>query len=196
MLIYNLLIFYANLLFQKRTIIYVSYIILSKTYNMAERSSIQPQVNIELFFSGKIQQHIDAITGDELAMWGIMTSRHMLEHLLFPLDFAIYPTQFTTVTPEEHLPKMNAFLHSDSGMIKNFKTPLLPPDKLMPLQSADLQEAKDTLKERVRLFLEVINHPNFTTKVHPIFGELNKEEWLLFQYKHFSHHFSQFGIVF
>ncbi|MFY8020551.1 MAG: DUF1569 domain-containing protein, partial [Bacteroidia bacterium] len=29
---------------------------------------------------------------------------------------------------------------------------------------------------------------------HPVFGPLNKQEWMKFQSKHFTHHFTQFGI--
>jgi len=42
---------------------------------------------------------------------------------------------------------------------------------------------------------------NFLTKntdfraVHPFFGELTAEQWLLFQKKHFTHHLSQFGLL-
>lgn len=163
---------------------------------MAERSIVLPQSDIEDFFKSKINRYIDEIKGDETALWGDMTVHHMLEHLLFPLDFAITDSKLIIFTPEEQLPKLNAFLHSDLGLIKNFKTPLLPKDKLVPLQQAQLDDAKKILKERIVLFIESINKSGFTSKVHPIFGILNKEEWLSFQYKHFTHHFSQFGILF
>jgi len=33
------------------------------------------------------------------------------------------------------------------------------------------------------------------TTLHPVFGELNFEEWILLHYKHVTHHLKQFGLI-
>jgi hypothetical protein len=58
-----------------------------------------------------------------------------------------------------------------------------------------LEESKQYLKDAVSMFLKVIYQPDFTTKLNPFYGELDRKGWLTFQYKHFAHHFMQFGLL-
>lgn len=162
---------------------------------MQDRPILDMNVPLEDFFRARVPAIIDAVKGNEPAQWGLMNVHEMLEHLLFPLNFALMDPEMVTLTPEEKLPRQREFLVSEYGMPKNFKTPLLPLDKTLPLAYPELEDAKQTLKDTIQRFLEVINAPDFTTKAHPVFGPLNKEQWLIFQYKHFSHHFRQFGLL-
>ena len=162
---------------------------------MQDRAILDMHVNLEDFFSIRISQVIDTVKGDEVAQWGLMNVQQMLEHLLFPLNFAITVNPIILVTPEDKLERQREFLVSEFGMPKNFKTPFLPKDKTVPLIKQDLQESKQLLKETIVQFLNVINASDFTTKLHPVFGQLDKQGWLTFQYKHFSHHFMQFGLL-
>mgnify|MGYP003829415737 FL=1 len=162
---------------------------------MQDRAILDMHINLEDFFSTRIPQVIDTVNGDEVAQWGLMNVQQMLEHLLFPLNFAITVNPIILVTPEEKLERQREFLVSEFGMPKNFKTPFLPKDKTVPLIKQDLQESKKLLKETIVQFLNVINASDFTTKLHPVFGQLDKQGWLTFQYKHFSHHFMQFGLL-
>jgi hydroxymethylglutaryl-CoA reductase len=162
---------------------------------MQDRTALDMLIDLEDFFQTKIPAMIDAVKGDEPANWGLMNVHQMLEHLLFPLNFAITENPIILVTPEEKLPRQREFLVSKYGMPKNFKTPFLPADKTVPLIKQDVQESKQLLKETINEFLSVINKQDFTTKLHPVFGQLDKQGWLRFQYKHFSHHFMQFGLL-
>lgn len=162
---------------------------------MEDRAILDMHINLEDFFSIRISQVIDTVKGDEVAQWGLMNVQQMLEHLLFPLNFAITVNPIILVTPEDKLERQREFLVSEFGMPKNFKTPFLPKDKTVPLIKQDLQESKQLLKETIVQFLNVINATDFTTKLHPVFGQLDKQGWLTFQYKHFSHHFMQFGLL-
>jgi hypothetical protein len=58
-----------------------------------------------------------------------------------------------------------------------------------------LQAAKQGLLEAIQLFKSHFNAQAERTQLHNIFGELKYQEWLWFHYKHFTHHFSQFGII-
>ena len=162
---------------------------------MQDRAILDMHINLEDFFSIRIPQVIDTVKGDEVAQWGLMNVQQMLEHLLFPLNFAITVNPIILVTPEDKLERQREFLVSEFGMPKNFKTPFLPKDKTVPLIKQDLQESKKLLKETLVQFLNVINASDFTTKLHPVFGQLDKQGWLTFQYKHFSHHFMQFSLL-
>ncbi|HUM52267.1 MAG TPA: DUF1569 domain-containing protein [Chitinophagales bacterium] len=160
-----------------------------------ERAILDMTIDLEDFFQLTIPKIIDEVKGNEPAIWGLMNVHQMLEHLLFPLNFAITENPIILVTPEEKLPRQREFLISEFGMPKNFKTPFLPVDKTVPLIKQDLQESKDLLKDTIHQFLKVVNDSDFTTKLHPVFGQLDKQQWLTFQYKHFSHHFMQFGLL-
>lgn len=162
---------------------------------MQDRAILDLTIDLEDFFQTKIPQIIDNIIGNEPANWGLMNVHEMLEHLLFPLNFAIIENPIILMTPEEKLPRQRQFLISEFGMPKNFKTPFLPVDRTVPLIKQDLVESKILLKETIQQFLKIINSTGFTTKLHPVFGQLDKQQWLIFQYKHFSHHFMQFGLL-
>ena len=162
---------------------------------LQDRVILDLTVDLEDFFQTKIPQIIDNVRGDEPANWGLMNVHQMLEHLLFPLNFAITEFPILMLTPEEKLPRQREFLISEYGMPKNFKTPFLPIDKTVPLIKQDLEDSKFLLKETIQQFLNVINASGFITKLHPVFGQLDKQQWLTFQYKHFSHHFMQFGLL-
>ena len=162
---------------------------------MQDRIIIDLNIDLEDFFDSKVLQIIDNISGDEQPRWGMMSIHHMLEHLVLPLDFAIHNNQVQLITPEEKLPRQREYLISQYGMPPNFKPPFLPKDETVPLKTATLLEAKENLKQTIRQFLTVINAADFNTLLHPLFGQLNKHEWLIFQYKHFMHHFMQFGLI-
>ena len=154
---------------------------------LEDRTILDMSIDLEVFFQITIPKIIDTIKGDEPAIWGLMNVHQMLEHLLFPLNFAI--------TENPIIPRQREFLMSEFGMPKNFKTPFLPVDKTVPLIKKELQDSKNLLKETIQQFLKIINEPTFKTKLHPVFGEIDKQQWLTFQYKHFSHHFMQFGLL-
>ena len=162
---------------------------------MQDRTILNMQIDLEDFLQKKVPVIIDNVKGDERAKWGLMNVHHMLEHLLFPLNFAITENPIILVTPVEKLSRQRDFLISEYGMPENFKTPFLPVDKMVPLIKNELNESKEMLKHTIQEFLKTINTPDFSVKLHPVFGQLNKQEWLIFQYKHFSHHFMQFGLL-
>lgn len=163
--------------------------------NSEDRVILEIQIDLENFFKTKVPEIIDSIQGDEPAKWGLMNVHLMLEHLIFPLNFLLDAEESPMITPEEKIPRHREFLLSQYGMMKNFKFPLLPKDHTVNQVEEKLSDAKDNLKSKIVLFLHKINAPDFTIHRHPVYGNLNKHEWLLFQYKHFSHHFSQFGLL-
>lgn len=128
-------------------------------------------------------------------LWGMMTAHHMIEHLCYIIENSVGRRKIETITPEEKLPKFKQFLMSPYGFTQNFKFPLLPENDLVPLRTKDIAEAIELYVELVGEMIELINQPDFTTTPHPMYGPLNKEETLMFHYKHLQHHLSQFGLV-
>ncbi len=161
----------------------------------SERPTINVSIDLEDFFKTKVPAIISHIKGDEPALWGIMTVHHMLEHLVLPLNFVNGTTPMTQLIPDEKLPRQLEFLASNLGLPKNFKPIFLPTDKNVPLVFDTLDKSKKYLLEKVEEFLSIIQSSNFTNAIHPFYGTLDKNGWLLFQYKHFAHHFMQFGLM-
>ncbi len=128
------------------------------------------------------------------AGWGIMTPQHMIEHLVGSWRISNGKAKARQVTPDDKLPGYRSFLYSDKPYQKNMKNPVMPED-LAPLRKKDLTDAIDQLledmKDGFRYFEE---HPD-AVPVHPVFGPLNRGEWMMFQYKHMRHHFEQFGLL-
>ncbi len=163
--------------------------------NLQDRPILDMQIDFENYFQKTAPQIIQDIKGDEPAKWGIMTPHHMLEHLSIVLNFATGKLPMPLSIAEEKLPRMREFLYSEYGMPQNFKPPFLPADETLPLLYPELNGSKQHITNTIQEFLEVISAPGFTVSMHPFYGELNKKDWLVFQYKHFSHHFMQFGLV-
>jgi oxepin-CoA hydrolase/3-oxo-5,6-dehydrosuberyl-CoA semialdehyde dehydrogenase len=160
-----------------------------------ERPILNINIDLEAYFKHDVLNIINHISGNEQANWGLMTPHHVLEHLALVLTFPLEKIKIQLITPEDKLEKNRQFLLSEYGMMQGFKFPLLPKDKAPELMTKNIEEAKIILKETIQAFLEKINDPNFKTALHPIFGQLNKNEWLIFQFKHFTHHFMQLGLV-
>ena len=65
----------------------------------------------------------------------------------------------------------------------------------MPVQFASFTDAVNDLEKEIKDFLNLfINDANLTTQ-HPVFGDLNFEDWVLLHYKHVAHHLKQFGLL-
>jgi hydroxymethylglutaryl-CoA reductase len=65
----------------------------------------------------------------------------------------------------------------------------------MPVRLANLDAAINELENEVRNFFAFFeNEPGIRTQ-HPVFGDLNFEDWILLHYKHVSHHLKQFNLL-
>ncbi len=147
------------------------------------------------FPSDKIWHLLGQLKADTPALWGIMTAQHMVEHLLLPLKIAKAELKVEIVTPLDKVERVKQImLLGPSPLKKGFAAPFLPEGQL-PLQFENLQTAILKLKEEVSSFVDFYETYQGQVIAHPVFGPLNKEEWYLFQSKHFTHHFTQFGLL-
>ena len=136
------------------------------------------------------------LQADTAPGWGKMNAQQMLEHVAAFFNVSTGKLKFELVTPEEHLPKFKAFLLSDKEFRENTKAPVsVIGEEPLPLSYATLQEALDSLTDAIAYFEIYFNEGTGKKTMHPVFGELNYEEWVLLHYKHVRHHLKQFGLL-
>ncbi len=142
-----------------------------------------------------INRYIENLKQGSTALWGTMTAQHMLEHLLLVLELSRGKFAVSIVTPPEKVEKVKRImLLSDAPLKRDFNAPFLPPG-LQPLIFGSFDEAKMGLLLEVDAYLHFWENNPDAKFSHPIFGELALSEWHLFHRKHFTHHFTQFGLM-
>ena len=128
--------------------------------------------------------------------WGVMNAQQMIEHLADFYNVSAEKIPCKLYTSEEHLPAYKAFLLSDKVFRENTKAPVeLLGDEPLPLSFVTLAEAKENLKRSVNDFSEYFKEHKGRKTLHPVFGLLNFDEWVLLHYKHVQHHLKQFGLI-
>jgi oxepin-CoA hydrolase/3-oxo-5,6-dehydrosuberyl-CoA semialdehyde dehydrogenase len=147
-------------------------------------------ISTELFISLQ-QLHADAI-----AKWGKMNAQQMVEHLIDFIDLSVEKIHFPLAVPEEDLPKYKTFLMSEKPFRENTKAPAtVLGENPLPAKLNSLQSAVHQLKISVSDFFSFFaKYPDKKT-LHPAFGWLNFEQWLMLHYKHISHHLRQFELI-
>ena len=59
----------------------------------------------------------------------------------------------------------------------------------------NIEDLKIQLIDSTKTMFSFLSENSDFKAIHPFFGELNTEQWLLFQRKHFTHHLSQFNLL-
>ena len=127
------------------------------------------------------------------ASWGKMTPQRMLEHLSDCIFMSCGIGNHELLIPEEKIKGMQAFLISDKEMPQNIQVPFAKENT--PLRNSDLELALDEFTMSWVDFEEMYSEDPNKTALHPYYGNLNYEQWLLLHAKHFTHHFTQFGLM-
>jgi hypothetical protein len=130
------------------------------------------------------------------AKWGKMSFQQMVEHVTDFFKVSTGKIQMPLVTPVENLPKYKEFLLSDKIFRENTKAPVeILGEEPLPTRSPDAETAINKLQHQIDGFVSYF-HQNPTSKTcHPVFGELDFDEWVLLHYKHVTHHARQFGLM-
>ena len=120
----------------------------------------------------------------------------MVEHLATVFFISSGKIKVELYTPAEYLPKYQEFLLSDKEFRENTKAPekFLGAEPL-PTKYATMEEAVENLSESIAGFISYFKENPDKKTVHLVFGELNFDEWVLFHFKHVTHHFRQFGLM-
>jgi hypothetical protein len=57
-----------------------------------------------------------------------------------------------------------------------------------------MEESAADLERQVQYFFQYFSGDEEKKTLHPVFGELNFEEWVQLHHKHVKHHLKQFGV--
>lgn len=127
-------------------------------------------------------------------LWGSMTPQHMIEHLVGSWRISNGRAKVKAILEGEALKEKRDFLFSDQQYEHNIFNPIFK-DGLPPLRKASLEAAIDQLEDEMQAFFQHFDENKDAIEVHTIYGELNYDGWLTFQYKHMLHHLKQFGLA-
>ena len=128
--------------------------------------------------------------------WGKMNFQQMVEHASAFFKVSTNKLKFDLVSPPEHMPRLKEFLMSDKQFRENTKAPTsIIGEEPVPVHYASAEDAVTKLEKEVNHFFSFYETNPTATAVHPVFGELNFEEWVRLHYKHVTHHLRQFGLM-
>lgn len=128
--------------------------------------------------------------------WGKMNGQQMVEHVTDFFKVSSNQLHYPLVTPEEQLPKFRLFLLSDKEFRENTKAPTsIIGEEASPVRNATMNAAVEELKKSISDFFAYFAGNPLQTTLHPTFGYLNFEEWVLLHYKHVTHHARQFWLI-
>lgn len=128
-------------------------------------------------------------------IWGIMTSQHMIEHLIMAVKSSNGKlTIEKCINPTEKYALLNRILLSSKPLPRNFINPVFG-EGLQPLVYKNLEISIMQLKKETEDFYNYFRQNPNAKLLNATFGPLNFEEWKIFHSKHFTHHFTQFGLI-
>lgn len=144
--------------------------------------------------ASQLQDSLTILKSDTKPLFGKMTAQHMVEHLTITLKLSIGKIKYPTFTPSERalIAKKN-LLFTELEMGKGM-TPPNDTGELYPLKFPDLEKAKEALLQAWDEYIAYYEKNGSASEIHPRFGQLNKDEWNRFHFKHIMHHFKQFGV--
>jgi len=148
------------------------------------------------FIQNGLMKCLQPLSANATGKWGKMNGQQMVEHLSLIFSASSGKINAALATPEEYLPRYKEFLRSDKEFKENTKAPsTLIPDEPQAHKHTTLLSALQELQAELDYFFEFFKtHPGIKT-MHPAFGELDFEEWILAHYKHVVHHLKQFELL-
>ena len=148
------------------------------------------------FIRTRMLELLEKLTETSTATWGKMNAQQAIEHLADIFDVSSGKLMFDLVTPEEHLPKYRDFLYSEKEFRENTKAPesLIGSEPVAPKQTSVAASLKHLRRSLDDFFHYFELNPTAKT-MHPVFGLLSFEEWILLHYKHVRHHLRQFALL-
>ena len=148
------------------------------------------------FISRDFLPAVAGLNGEVLGKWGKMNAQQMVEHLTTIFNNSSGKIVLPLLSPQEHMEKLWAFLYSDKEFRENTRAPeTIFPAEPLPLVWGSMKESIDALGEAVRDFTNYFAANPEVKTTHPVFGDLNFDEWVLLHYKHVIHHLKQFGLT-
>ncbi len=143
----------------------------------------------------ELNELLEKATEQTNAVWGIMKSQNMIEHLATVMQYTNgKKTIAQRTTDDEARMARQALIYTDAEIPQGLKSPLLG-EAADPFMFPGLEEAKKDLNDQLDDFEKYFKNNPDATCVQPRLGPLNHKEWIVFHNKHFTHHFKQFGLI-
>jgi hypothetical protein len=138
---------------------------------------------------------LENLRSETKQLWGKMSAQHMVEHLILAVRTSNGKLNVGCFNPPEKWPALKKFMMSSRPLPREFINPIIG-ENLISLEYETLAETKNVLMLEVEAYYKYFEENPDGKLLNPTFGELNKEEWDVFHEKHFTHHFTQFGIIY
>jgi hypothetical protein len=124
-----------------------------------------------------------------------MGPQQMIEHMAEYIRVAYgNPEPPAILTPEEHLPRMRAFLESDKPFRENTPNALMP-ETPPPVKHSSITAAINDLGLALSELDAVFASEPGKVVRNPFFGLLDQQQTIQLLHKHALHHLRQFGIT-
>lgn len=135
----------------------------------------------------ELRAAIQALEPGTEPKWGTMTPGDLLAHLLDTYRIALKeaPLDFTVPAPKWLMKWIVIYcpIPWPKGKVK-------APPAYLSSAPGDLEEDKQRLLDYTRRFIET----DEVLRDHSAFGKMTKDDWDHLLYRHFQHHFRQFGL--
>jgi len=152
------------------------------------------KLELSTFFTATVPSALDKLKADSKANWGRMTAEQMLIHLIQSSKMMYFKNPKLLIK-EKHIEKAIAFLYTDKPISKGVEIPKNIGYNFDDYNLEQIEETKEELINSTNKMLSLLSKNNDFKAIHPFFGELNAQQWLLFEKKHFIHHLSQFDLI-
>ena len=152
------------------------------------------KTELNTFFTSSLSTALGNLKADSNAQWGTMTAKQMLIHLIQSSKM-MHLENTKLVIKEKYIEKAIAFLYTDKPISKGIEIPKDIGYNFDDGIAEDIEVTKEDLINSTNTMLSFLSENTDFKAMHPFFGELNTQQWLLFHKKHFTHHLSQFGLM-
>ena len=136
----------------------------------------------------ELSERVAMLTPEASPLWGKMTARQMLAHVVDALRMAMGDVK----TADKKLPIR--FTPIKQLIIYGPPFPKSSPTapELLTRQADDWDGECTTLRQLMDSFAAL--PPGNKFPLHPAFGTLSRRAWGVLEYKHLDHHLRQFGV--
>ncbi len=142
---------------------------------------------------------LEALREDSIPLWGTLQPQAMVEHLTLGIKIGN-----GTLRPRNPVPwddyddarkeQVAKFTNSETPFSRNIMNPMMK-DQPFQTRKPNLQEAKDWFAEELGTFIQYWEDQPDAVPMHPTLGPMGHRQWQLFQQRHITHHFIQFGLM-
>ncbi len=145
------------------------------------------------FLQNKLTKELAALDANAERRWGKMNVQQMIEHMSDYVRIGCGKEVQPLQTPEEHLPKYQAFLLTEKPFRENTPNSLMS-ETPTPVKHNSKEAAVAELQDELDHFFEVFKNEPGKKVINPFFGELDYDMSVQLLHKHALHHLRQFGV--